>query len=215
MLPEEPPEITIPKTAPVMVLEQATLFPNCLMPLFVFEPRFRLMLNHALETDRLLCIGTVRPDSPVDAEVEDVHATSTAALVRACVTHDDGTSHIVLQGIQRVTFNAWPQIKPFRIAEISPLDVEDDAVYQNPAKQLASDLIDLTAKATGEDGKINPMLHEHLRGISDPGAIADVVAHLVIHDPEQRQEMLECTSPIERLHELIQLLQKAIAGQSG
>ena len=42
---------SFPGSAPVMVLGGATLFPRGYMPLFIFEPRYRAMLNHALERD--------------------------------------------------------------------------------------------------------------------------------------------------------------------
>ena len=195
-------QIELPTNAPVMVLRGASLF-----PLFIFEPRYRLMLNHALETDRVICIGTVSLDAASD---DDIHSISTAGVVRASVTHDDGTSHIILQGLSRVYFNAWSQIDPFRIAEIIPVDLEE-LEDNSDALEKAAELIDLTTMASSNGEELNPMLHDHLRGISDPSAIADVVSHLLIQDPEHRQFLLETIGTTERLDELIRHLQKVIA----
>jgi Lon protease-like protein len=48
--------MALPERLPVMVLGGATLFPNTLLPLFIFEPRYRAMLESALNTDRLLAV---------------------------------------------------------------------------------------------------------------------------------------------------------------
>jgi Lon protease-like protein len=54
-------DTTLPRSAPVMVLGGATLFPLGYMPLFIFEPRYRAMLDYALERDRMFCVGHARP----------------------------------------------------------------------------------------------------------------------------------------------------------
>ena len=47
-------EITLPDEVPVMTLPNTTFFPQALMPLHIFEPRYRQMLRDALATNRLL-----------------------------------------------------------------------------------------------------------------------------------------------------------------
>ena len=46
-----------------MILENCSLFPHCLLPLNIFEPRYRQMLEDALES--LAVISTERPDRHV------------------------------------------------------------------------------------------------------------------------------------------------------
>jgi Lon protease-like protein len=48
----------LPASLPVMVLGGAALLPHNSLPLFIFEPRYRAMLELALQTDRLLAIAT-------------------------------------------------------------------------------------------------------------------------------------------------------------
>ena len=57
--PETPPKahFPLPDKMPVMVLSNCFLLPGCFLPLFIFEERYRLMLKHALETDRMFCVG--------------------------------------------------------------------------------------------------------------------------------------------------------------
>jgi len=39
--------VVLPKQLPVMPLPDAVLFPHALLPLYIFEPRYRNMLEHA------------------------------------------------------------------------------------------------------------------------------------------------------------------------
>ena len=110
----------IPDSLPVMILSGVTLFPHGYMPLFIFEERYRDMLRYALEHQRMFCVGHARPGIDHDEHPELVYPFTTAGLVRACVTHDDGTSHLMLSGLQRVEITGWEQDGPFRIASVNP-----------------------------------------------------------------------------------------------
>ena len=51
----------LPGQIPVMVLPNTLLFPNSLLPLYIFEERYREMLAHCLERSRMFCIAQVKP----------------------------------------------------------------------------------------------------------------------------------------------------------
>ena len=50
------------------------------------------------DSERFFCIGTSEPDADTDDDGRPVAPISTAGMIRACVTHDDGTSHLLLLG---------------------------------------------------------------------------------------------------------------------
>ena len=103
--PEECQRRALPAELPVMVLPDCHLYPGCLLPLYIFEDRYRKMLAHALDSNRMFCIGNREggsEDSPVSRH-------STAGLVRACVQQPDGTSHLLLLGLQRIELGEWVQ----------------------------------------------------------------------------------------------------------
>lgn len=185
-----------------------TLFPHSLMPLYIFEPRYRAMLTRALETDRMFCIGTCAPDDE-DVPSESV---STAGLVRACVTHGDGTSHLLLLGLKRIRLTGWKQTEPFRIAAVEPIECETDD--NSIAVHLANAAIDLSSGLAGPGQAMSEKVHDHLQALDDPSAVADVIAHSFITDPRMRQRLLETTDVVERLHCLGQFLQARITDQS-
>src|SRR5437764_12179231 len=104
--------ITLPKQLPVMPLPGAVLFPHALLPLYIFEPRYRKMLEHALQRHRMFCVALIKPICPDWNAPEDFFHLATAGLIRACGERSDGTSNLVLPCYQRwglPAFDAgWP-----------------------------------------------------------------------------------------------------------
>ena len=103
-----------------MVLPGASLFPSSLLPLYIFEERYRSMLSWSLERGRVFCIAQMKPGG-AGAHEEGFHAVAGLGLIRACVENEDGTSQLVLQGLARVRLANFVQHRPFRIAQISEL----------------------------------------------------------------------------------------------
>ena len=101
-----PETVELPTAVPVMPLPGVLLFPNALLPLHIFEPRFRQMLARALNDDRMLCIALVKPWRQQWQTSADFFPVSTVGLIRACVGRSDGTSDLILQGIRRVKFRS-------------------------------------------------------------------------------------------------------------
>ncbi len=86
------------------------------MPLFIFEPRYKLMLKGALATHRMFGIG-VR----LEAESDKILPVTTIGLISACKDRPDGTSHLMLLGLKRARIVGCAQEEPFYIAKIEPL----------------------------------------------------------------------------------------------
>ena len=116
-----PEAVELPAAVPVMPLPGVLLFPNALLPLHIFEPRFRQMLARALDDDRMLCVALIKPEREQWRTSADFCPISTVGLIRACVGRSDGTSDLILQGIRRVKFSDFEQETPFPIARIKPL----------------------------------------------------------------------------------------------
>src|SRR5436190_17828267 len=110
----------LPTQVPVMTLPTATLFPQALLPLYIFEPRYRRMLADALKSNRMFSVAMQKP---VRAR-ETPCPVAGLGLIRVSVDHEDGTSHLILQGLTRVELGETVQHKPYRIQTIRPLQAE-------------------------------------------------------------------------------------------
>ena len=204
------PSLTIPDEAPVMVLPGAVLFPSGIMPLRIFERRYRAMLEWALDHDRMFCIALMKPGITEAVTEDQFFHTAGVGLVSASVTQGDGTSKLMLQGLARVRFTGFSQVTPFRIAKLRP--VRPLAGDPDEAAELAGDIRDQCADLPGRGASLPESFVEMLGRISDPAALADAVAHSLIGDPFERQVLLEERDPAARLRAILRLLREQFPG---
>jgi hypothetical protein len=101
-----------------MTLPNATLFPQALLPLYIFEPRYRQMLADALHSNRMFSVAMQRPGNSRETPAP----IAGLGLIRVSVGHSDGTSHLILQGLARVELKEAVRYKPYRIQRIRPLE---------------------------------------------------------------------------------------------
>src|ERR1700693_1224784 len=107
----------LPSEVPIMTLPNATLFPQALLPLYIFEPKYRQMLLDALNTTRMFSVAMQKPGRTR----ETPSPIAGLGLIRVSVGHNDGTSHLILQGLARVELEEAVRYKPYRIQRIKPL----------------------------------------------------------------------------------------------
>jgi Lon protease-like protein len=187
----------LPASVPVMVLGGAALLPHNCLPLCIFEPRYRAMLEKALETDRLIAIAT-----PGDRSGTQVLSVGCVGLVRASVRNEDGTSRLILEGLCRVRFTGWPQMEPFRQAE---LRVHGSPSSTNPS-ELEERLEFLRAALRRFGPGLPSELSARMAQINHPDVLLDVVAGVLLSDEAHRQAILEEADGVMRQRLLLRLL---------
>jgi Lon protease-like protein len=192
-----------------MVLPEATLFPHALLPLHIFEPRYRAMLQWTLERHRMFCVAKTKRGILEAAAQHQFHETAGLGLVRACVQRADGTSDLVLQGLARVRLDGFLEEQPFRIAQLCELSSHRGPAVE--ADALAAKLLELCAQVRQQSGGIPEKIEEQLAKMADPEVLGDVIAHTFLRDAEQRQELLEELDVASRLRGLIRALRAQIA----
>lgn len=202
------PEIIIPDEAPVMVLPGTLLFPHAVLPLYIFEPRYRAMLRWALERDRMFCIALMRPGVSEAADVDDFFHTGGITMIRASVMGEDGTSRVMLQGLSRVRFQGFAQLEPFRIARIETLP--SIAPTDDEAADYSASVRELCASFRNHGFKLPEKIEDYLERMDDPDVLADSVAHAFIRDPYRRQQLMEEPDVASRLLALIGHLQEEL-----
>ncbi|XOV72376.1 MAG: LON peptidase substrate-binding domain-containing protein [Verrucomicrobiota bacterium] len=216
-----------PETIPVMMLPNATLFPNTMLPLFIFEPRYRKMLQRTLQGDRLIAVAMLRPD----ASREVPYKTAGLGMVRAAVKHPDGTSHVILQGLGRIKLNRATTYKPFRSHRYEV--VHTSRGNEDRVQILRQKLLDLVNMQLEKDNvlsaKIKQCLTQHgqpgvppeskfaleevmqtMLGANDVEYLADMVSCTLVSQPQARQIILEEKDLETRLSNLVAFLMAEI-----
>ena len=98
----------IPGKTPLMILSNATLFPGAILPLHIFEPRYRRMLSDVLESHRMFAIAMRRPGTRREVPMP----VAWLGVVRVCVGVPDGTSNLLRNPLERqVVLEALTGIK--------------------------------------------------------------------------------------------------------
>jgi len=217
----------LPCEVPVMTLPNATLFPQALLPLYIFEPRYRQMLADALHAQRLLAVAMRRPGRQRETPTE----IAGLGLIRVAVAHKDGTSHLILQGLTRVKLEKAVRYRPYRIHRIIPLptppcDNPTAAALLETVRELLKERVQLglpfpfplvSHKQPGPPGKSPPAFSAkevigYLDSLTDPEQAADLMSCAVLAGGEDRQAILETLDVETRLRRLAQFLLRDIKG---
>jgi Lon protease-like protein len=201
--------VVLPKQLPVMPLPDAVLFPHALLPLYIFEPRYRNMLEHALYQHRMFCVTLIKPSCPEWHAPEDFFHLATVGLIRACVGRGDGTSNLILQGLQRVRFAGFEQETPFPIAKIDIVESRDATTVETEA--LGAKVLELYANLKHDGRQLPAKVDRYLAELHDLEMLADLMASTFVNDPLRRQHMLEEGSLNQRLRFLIRYLRDEIS----
>ncbi len=196
--------MTVPDEVPVMPLPGAVLFPRALLPLYIFEPRYREMLDRALQNHRMFCVTLIKPSCADWFAAEDFFHVASVGLIRACVGRGDGTSNLILQGLERVRFTGFEQENPFPIATIERLESEIPSSVETDA--LSAKVLELYSKLKGDGRRLPPKVDRYLSDLNDPEMLADLVASTFVTDPLRRQRVLEELSVNDRLRLVIRFL---------
>jgi len=200
--------VTLPKQLSVMPLPGTVLFPHALLPLYIFEPRYRKMLEHALQQHRMFCVALIKPSCPDWHAPEDFFHFATAGLIRACVGRGDGTSNLVLQGLRRVRFTSFKQETPFPIASIEAVESREPSTVETEA--LGTKVIELYGSLRHDRRQLPAKLDRYLSELRDLEMLADLMASTFVSDPLRRQRLLEEHSVNQRLRFLIKYLRDEI-----
>src|ERR1043166_1918202 len=202
--------ITLPKQVPVMPLPGALLFPHSLLPLHIFEPRYQQMLEHALGEHRMFCVALVKPERGPWKSTADFFHVAGVGLIRACVGRADGTSDLILQGLQRVRLAAFEQSAPFPIAQIEP--IESKATPSVETDALGATVLELYSRLKERGRQLPAKVDQYLSSLGDTEMLADLMAATFINDSLRRQEVLEEAALNQRLRLVIQYLREEIGG---
>jgi Lon protease-like protein len=185
---------------PIFPLPNAVLLPGGLMPLHVFEPRYREMTRDALDGARLLAIARLKPG--YEARYNDRPAVFPAAGLGRIIASEelaDGRFLLVLRGIARVQIEReLPAVRSYR--EVKAKLVEDDRSLRPEAVHVAHhQLLALCERLASVLDRGGAELRSLLGDCASPGSCADAIAAALIMDHCERQKLLETYDPADRL----------------
>ena len=177
------------------------LFPGAVLPLHIFEERYKAMMKHAIDHSGQFGLS-YREDAGVSLQtLPEIGSIGCAAKVKAVVPLEEGRMNILSMGILRYHIAEVIQSEPFVIAKVSVFtdDPEPDADL--------SRLHDDTTEMTGEFLKLLQTLNDISQQSSlelpkNPEALSMIISSALPIEDKDKQRLLEMTSTRLRLTNL-------------
>ena len=210
---------------PLFPLPGVVLFPGCVMPLRIFEPRYRTMLQDAVApgSQQLIAMAHIRERAKSESEpaglllsVPAVHDVLGIGRVIANDEQPDGTYNIALLGEARCRIEEEIPHSPYRLARVTSLhdDTPGTPELRNHLERSRAELLSAAQALIGRTlvNEAAESLISVLKERSDAGSSSDLLASVYVHDAGLRQALLEMLDVLKRTQLMTAILTKILSG---
>jgi Lon protease-like protein len=185
---------------PLFPLPDLVLFPFVVLPLHIFEDRYKLMINSSIEKDETFGLICLRNDADQESEAT-IHRVGATARVIRVERLDDGRMNILCQGESRFRVRRFTQQVPYWKASVELFNDEDESEsvlrpLRDEAGALYRKAFKLSARLGGSEGATG---ESELEMPDSPVELSYVLSYVLGLEPVEKQRLLEMTSTSERL----------------
>ncbi|MEE9279619.1 MAG: LON peptidase substrate-binding domain-containing protein [Myxococcota bacterium] len=206
-----------PARFPIFPLKNVVLFPDTVLPLRMFEPRYRAMTSDALRGNRVIGMTLLRSgDSAPEAGPAHVFELGCAGVITSQRPQSDGTHWILLEGKRRFRLlRQEPTERGYIRASVELLEEETfDELGETTRAELSDARPELEEKLLeyarlGVRRRVE-QLRERMSEL-DPVALVNSIAFGIDCSLVEKQSLLEAADPLERARLLLQLLDFQVA----
>lgn len=204
----------LPTELPVFPLPGVVLFPCTLLPLHVFEQRYRRMVRDLLEQPGCATLGIAKLKPGWEAAYYGspaVHDVICVARLLKVVPYRDGRFDIAVCGARRARVLGYRSETPYRIARVALLEERPLSGREQEAARLRDQLLARLARLPAM-----ALRHENLplalEKLDPPlGCAADLVADSLLVPARAKQVLLEELDPFIRAQKLIALIEAELS----
>ncbi|MEK9736633.1 MAG: LON peptidase substrate-binding domain-containing protein [Candidatus Nanopelagicales bacterium] len=184
----------------------SVLVPGLVLPLHIFEPRYRRLLDDISvlpEDDRGFGVVAIRDGREVGADgVNALFEVGTFASLREVDTLEDGRSDIVTVGTERFRIVSFNDELPYLRAEVEMLDEDPGEAADALGDAVVDAFTAYRSIFTETDDEDLP---------DDPRVLSYLVAAAVVADLPMRQEFLSASDDTRRLRDELAFLRREVA----
>lgn len=189
---------------PLFPLAGVTLLPQQVLPLHIFESRYRQMVSRALDASGQIAMASYRPDGPIPEDPSNPPLRH-AVCVGQIVQHEqlaDGRYNLLLQGVCRariVSESPPDRDRMYREAVLDPIGTQES---ENPGLEDTRRRISaqLTQGSLTQLDSADQVLEFVENDDVPTGALLELIAFTLIDDEETRYKLLEEGDPLARAH---------------
>ena len=194
---------------PLFPLPNVILFPGAVLPLHIFEERYKTMTADALAGDRLIAMALLRPgwekDYHLRPAIEPIVCIGTIARWEQI---EDGTYNFLLHGKTRARILSEKNSSPYRVAHLEPL--RENPVPEDQLADMRRRLIDMFASEPLASQPLTGQLNKIINSSMPTGVVADLIAFHALNAIALKQSLLAETDVVKRVAKVISALAAAL-----
>lgn len=190
------------RDVPLFPLPNVVLFPRAVLPLHVFEPRYRRMTADALAGDKRIAMALLRDDWQANYHgTPRIHEIVCVGRIVRSEVLKDGRYNLLLQGETRGRVLDENRMLAYRRAEIEPL--AERRVFDVDLAEQRDSLVQIVHRSELMDTTLGRELSRLLDGPLCTADLADICAFNLIDDVAAKQRLLEESDVNYRVREIV------------
>jgi Lon protease-like protein len=183
------------------------LFPGMLLPLRIFEERYKLMIGRCIDEKAPFGVVLIQSGDEVGGPAEPYMFGTTARISRV-QRLDEGRLNVIAFGEQRFRIKGLDYSEAHLVGDVEYVESEggDTAEAAEEAHRIGA----LLGEAVRLAGALRGEWRRELTLPPEPDRLADFVAAQLEAAPEEKQRLLETLPVVERLRAEFELLGERI-----
>jgi ATP-dependent Lon protease len=196
------------ETLPIVPLRDVVVFPHMMMPFVIGRPSSTRALEHALLKDKRIFLAAQHDAAVDDPQPSDIFTMGCVANIVQSLKLPDGNIKVLVEGIERARAVEWKEDKGFYRVVVKVIPKHKEAGVD--AEATMSRVVSLFEQYV----KLSNNLHYDAMiaavRVDDPGKLADTIAAHLLVGVDEKQNLLEIISPVERLNRIAGILEAEV-----
>jgi Lon protease-like protein len=204
---DAPGEAQLASLVPLFPLPGLVLFPRAVVPLHVFEDRYKAMMDVAVTGDEQLAMALLKDGWEKDYyQAPAIEPVVCVGTILSWERLPDGRYNLLLQGRTRGRVVREVSRRPYRVAEVTPL--AETPVVETELEEEREELREIFAGGEWADTVAGPQFQRVLSSSLRTAEIADLVAYTFLDDAAQKQSLLADEDVHRRVRHVVIALRK-------
>ena len=195
------------ETLPIVPLRDVVVFPHMMMPFVIGRPSSTRALDHALVKDKRIFLAAQKDAANDDPNPNDIYTMGCIANIVQSLKLPDGNVKVLVEGVDRARVVEWKEDKGFFRVVAKALTHPDTSGDVEGTMSRVVSLFEQYVKLSNNlqyDAMIAAVR------VDDPSKLADTIAAHLMIGVDEKQNLLEIISPLERLVRIASILENEV-----
>ena len=193
------------ETLPIVPLRDVVVFPHMMMPFVIGRPSSIRALEHALGKDKRIFLAAQHDAAVDEPQPNDIFTMGCIANIVQSLKLPDGNIKVLVEGVDRARAVEWKEDKGFFRVVVKMIPRSKDV----PAdiESVMSRVVSMFEQYVKLSNNLNFDAMIAAVRVDDPSKLGDTIAAHLLVGVEEKQNLLEIVSPVERLNRIASVLE--------